>query len=445
METINKKIAGIILNSLQSGVVPKVGTEYIMVGRKLEGGALLNDLNIISEGGANLRFIVGKYGSGKSFLMHFFGNEAREQGFIVLDVDLSPEKRLMGSGKQGLNTYRELIRNMSSKTTPEGGALPLILEKWISNIQSEVEEENKNNNEDGINSNTVLFNSLVESKISKTIAGIQGMVHGFDFSKIIKTYFRAYNEDNDDKKQAAMKWLRGEFNNKFEAKNELGVSTIITNDDWYEYLKLFSYFLVSAGYKGMIIIIDEMVNLCKLPSSVSRQQNYEKILTMFNDTMQGNASYLEIIFGATPQSMDDDRKGIFSYDALRSRLEKSKFVRQGIEDMMAPVIRIEPLANEELFVLIENLAGIHAHLYNYKINFTEEDLKEFLALETSRIGAAEDITPREIIRDFIQILNISFQHPELKVKDIIGDKAFNYSPSTVANDNINDEFKDFNL
>ena len=135
---IPKRIAQAVINSLKGGVVPRIGLPYITVGRQTEINALLHDVDIISEGGASFRFIVGKYGSGKSFLLQTIRNYVMDRGFIVADADLSPERRLQGTKGQGLATYKELMRNISTKTRPEGGALNLILDKWISTVQSEV-------------------------------------------------------------------------------------------------------------------------------------------------------------------------------------------------------------------------------------------------------------------------------------------------------------------
>ena len=414
-KVIPKRIATAILNSLNSGVVPRIGTEYIVVGRNLEMNAFLHDIEVVENGGATFRFIVGKYGSGKSFLMQIIRNNAMDRDFVVVDADLSPERRLVGTKGQGLATYKELMQNMSTKTKPDGGALTLILEKWISTIQIEVLRENQ------LDINSPNLPSLVESKIFEIVNDIEGMVHGFDFAKAIIQYWQAYRDNNDNKKLAVIKWFRGEFATKTEAKAEIGVNVIIGDDNWYEYLKLFSVFLVKAGYKGLFIFIDELVNIYKIPHPGTRKNNYEKILTLFNDTMQGRAKYLSIIMGGTPQCIKDDRKGIFSYEALKSRLEESRFATEDIQDMLAPIIYLKPLNDNELFELIVKLVSIHSNLYGYKPLLTENDLKTFLKCEFDRIGANENITPREIIRDFIGVLNILFQNQSMRTL-----KSLNY-------------------
>lgn len=438
-QKIPRRIATILLNSLKGGVVPRTGLGYIAVGREKEINALLNDVKIIEDGGATFRFIVGKYGSGKSFLLQTIRNHVMDQGFVVLDGDLSPERRLTGTKGQGLATYRELISHMSTKTKPDGGALPLILEKWISSIQSEVMTTLNISPEDKE------FQKQVEIKIYEVVNKIEGMVHGFDFAKVISKYWSGYKEGNEDKKNNALRWLRGEYQTKTECKQDLDVNIIITDDNWYDYIKILAVFMVGAGYKGMLLLIDELVNLYKLPTSITRQYNYEKILTMYNDTLQGKAKYLGIIMGGTPQCVEDNRRGIFSYEALKSRLEDSRFASDEERDFLAPIIRLKPLTPSEMTILVEKLTNIHADLYEYERKITEQELIEFIKIEFSRIGATTNITPREIIRDFIELLNTLYQYPEKTLLSIIQSDSFTYATGENPEEEITEEFASFEL
>ncbi len=436
---IPRRIATMLMNSLKGGVVPRTGLGYITVGREHEIDALLNDVTIIEDGGATFRFVVGKYGSGKSFLLQTIRSHVMDKDFVVIDADLSPERRLMGNNGQGLATYRELIQNMSTKTKPDGGALPLILEKWISNIQSNIIVEHN------ISPTDSNFIPLVETKIYETVNAIEGMVHGFDFAKVINHYWQGYRDSDDDKKNQALRWLRGEYQTKTECKNELNIGIIIGDDNWYDYVKILARFMVSAGYKGMLMLIDELVNLYKIPNSITRQNNYEKILTMYNDTLQGKAEYLGIIMGGTPQCVEDTRKGIFSYEALKSRLEDSRFSDESCRDFLAPIIRLKPLTPDEMTILVEKLTNIHADLYNYQRRIKEEELIEFIKIEFSRVGSGANITPREIIRDFIELLNTLYQYPEKTLLGIIGSDEFQYNENKVTEEQIHEEFVSFEL
>lgn len=436
---IPKRIASAVINSLKGGVVPRTGLPYITVGRETEIDALLHDVDIIADGGASFRFIVGKYGSGKSFLLQTIRSHVMDRNFVVVDADLSPERRLQGTKGQGLATYKELIRNMSTKTRPDGGALTLILDRWINNVRSEAASES------GLAPDSPGLDQAVEKKIYEVIGALSEMVHGFDFAKLLTIYYRAYINGNDEDKAKVVKWFRGEYVNKTEAKSELGVNIIITDDDWYEYIKLFAMFLKKAGYSGLLVLIDELVNIYKVPNGITRQYNYEKILTMYNDTLQGKAKYLGIIMGGTPQCIEDTRRGVYSYEALRSRLAEGRFGREGVKDMLAPVIHLSPLTYEEMLVLIEKLADIHAQLFDYTQTITQEDMIRFIQIEFGRIGSDSHITPREVIRDFIELLDIIYQNPQINVTEFLNSDSLSYAKAQPEEETVSEDFAEFEI
>ena len=435
---IPRRISQTLINSLKGGVVPRVGLQYITVGRTAEIDALLHDVDIIVDGGASFRFIVGKYGSGKSFLLQTIRNYVMAKNFVVVDADLSPERRLQGTRGQGLATYKELIRNMSTKTKPEGGALSLILDRWINNVQQEVMVSSR------LGITDPALAPLVEKKISAVIYALNEMVHGFDFARLLTLYYKAHISGDDETKAKVLKWFRGEYNTKTEARQELGVNIVITDDDWYEYLKIFAAFLKQAGYAGMLVLIDELVNIYKIPNAITRQYNYEKILTMYNDAMQGKAQHIGFILCGTPQCMEDPRRGVYSYEALRSRLAEGHFSGDH-KDLLSPVIRLLPLTNEEMLILIEKLADIHAGLYEYKQVVTQQDMVDFIEIEFGRIGADTHITPREVIRDFIEVLDIVYQNPKVKVRTLLGSDSFTYAQNAVVGESIDQQFAEFDL
>lgn len=435
---IPKRIARTLISSLKGGVVPRIGLPYITVGRKNEIDALLHDVEVIADGGASFRFIVGRYGSGKSFLLQTIRNYVMEKDFVVVDADLSPERRLQGTKGQGLATYRELVRNMATRTRPEGGALPLILDRWINQVQQQVVAES------GLSLTDGRLDGRVEQKIGQVIDALNEMVHGFDFARLLTLYYRSYRQGDEATKAKVIQWFRGEFHTKTEARQELGVNIIISDEDWYEYLKIFALFLKQVGYAGLLVCIDELVNIYKIPHAITRQYNYEKILTMYNDTLQGKAHYLGIIMGGTPQCMEDPRRGVYSYEALRSRLAEGHFAGEH-KDLLAPVIRLQPLTSDEMLVLVEKLAEIHGALYGYAPKVTQEDLVTFIRIEFQRIGADSHITPREVIRDFIEVLDILYQHPELKVAELLQSDSFQYAKNAVEGEETAPEFAEFTI
>lgn len=435
---VPRRIAAVLLNSLKGGVVPRIGLPYITVGREVEIQALLHDLDLIADGGASFRFLVGRYGSGKSFLIQTIRTHSMGENFVVADADLSPERRLQGGQGQGLSTYRELIRNLSTKTRPEGGALALVLDRWVINIQRKAAEEC------GSSSGTV-YDQAFHSVLEAFFEPLCELVHGYDFSAVLKKYAFAFAEEDMEAKACVVKWLRGEYRTKTEARRELGVNACIADDSWYDYLKLLAEFLTGAGYKGLVVMVDELVNLYKIPNSVTRQNNYEKILTMYNDTLQGKAHHLGIIMGGTPQSIEDRRRGVYSYEALRSRLTQGRFASEGLSDMLAPVIRLNPLTYEELLVLIEKLADIHAGYFEYQRSLTEDDLVSFLQIEFGRVGSDSHLTPREVIRDFIELLDIVYQNPDASVSSLLGSRDFSFAKPALQEQEVAPLYAEFKI
>ncbi len=436
---VPKRISQTILNSLKGGVVPRIGLPYITVGRKNEIEALLHDVDIIAEGGVSFRFIVGRYGSGKSFLIQTIRNYVMDKGFIVADADLSPERRLQGTRGQGLATYRELIGNLSTKTKPEGGALTLVLDRWINSVQTQAVQET------GLEPGNPMLTKAVDQRIYAVTSAVSELVHGFEFARLLSLYYHAYVDGEDEMKMKVVRWFRGEYGTKWEAKEALGVNIIITDDDWYEYLKLFAAFFRMAGYAGMMVMIDELVNLYKIPNAITRQYNYEKLLTMYNDILQGKAKYLGFIMGATPQAVEDKRRGLYSYEALRSRLAEGKFSKPGARDLLAPVIRLEPLNPEEMLVLCEKLAGMHAGLYGYELRIGTGELAAFIELEYGRIGADQNITPREVIRDFIEVLDLLYQNPDMNMEQLMQSEDFAYAKSEAVSSQADNAYVEFTI
>ncbi len=405
MPKIPKRILNTLLNSVSAGVVPRVGAPYLAIGRKEEIAALLSDLEQVNEGGGTMRFIVGRYGSGKSFLMQLIRGYALERDFITADADLSPERRLYGSSGSGVATYRELIKNMASKTSPDGGALPKMIAKWIDILKTQIVSE-------GISPDSEAFDAALNTRVAEQLREVEFMVGGFDFSRVITEYYRAFAGGDDEKRSACLRWLRGEFATKTEARGALGfpVSVIVDDENWYDFIKLWALLVRFIGYRGLIVFVDECVNLYKINHRVSRENNYEKILSMFNDTLQGRAEGLGWVFGGTPRFMDDPRRGLFSYEALKSRLCDSRFASSEYRNFSGPVIRLKRLSDDELFALITRITKLYAMYYGREVPITEEEMVRFLTLSLASVGADEMITPREMLRDYMTVLNILMQN-----------------------------------
>ncbi len=435
---IPKRVSTALINALSAGVVPRVGLDHIAVGREAEIKALLQDLENIAAGGSAFRFVIGRYGAGKSFTLQLIRNHAMEQGFVVADADLTPDRRLAGTGGASVATYRELMRNLSTKSRPDGGALTIILERWIAGIQTQVAQET------GMKPNDAGFDQHVEAKVREITKDVEDLVNGFEFANVIIAYWSGYRTDDDSKKEAALRWLRGEFATRTEAKAALGVRVIIDDENWYDYIKLFAKFAADIGYKGLLMMLDEAVHLYKITVSVSRQNNYDKLLAVFNDAMQGRVGYLGTLIGGTPQFLEDPKRGLYSDPAWQRRTAQSRIVaRSGLQDTIGPVIRLNPLSQEEILLLLQRLSEVHKTHYGTKTALTPAELQSFLQEIVGRLGAEALMTPGEIVRDFMSVLGLLQQNPQLSLHQLLQSSGFQPTGRSTASPNSTPEGEEF--
>ena len=438
---LTKRVSTALINALGAGVVPRLGLEHIAVGRDQELQALSQDLENIGAGGASFRFVIGRYGAGKSFMLQLLRNHALEQGFVVADADITPERRLAGGNGSSLATYRELMHHLSTKSRPDGGALSTILERWIASIQTQVAQASgKKPSDEG-------FDTDVEAKIREVTQDVADLVNGFEFANVIIAYWTGYRADDETKKEAALRWLRGEFSTKTEARTALGVRVIIDDETWYDYIKLLARFVADIGYKGLIMVLDEAVHLSKISMPVARQNNYDKLLAMFNDAMQGRVSHLGTLIGGTPQFLEDPRRGLYSDAAWQRRTAQSRLASQsGMVDTIAPVIRLEPLTEAEIVNLLQRLADVHQFHYNSQKPLTKPELQQFLKTLSDRVGSDILLTPGEIVRDFMGALNLLQQNPKITLKQLLEGTKFQPSqPKTVPTADESSEFAEFTV
>lgn len=404
MNPIKPRERDTVIQALVAGVVPRVGLHHIQVGRAAEVGALVKDIDRIADGGSSCRFIIGEYGAGKTFFLSLMRLIALERRCVTIHADLAPDRRIHATGGQARGLYAEAVRNMATRTKQEGGALPSVVERFITECVKEASEQ-------GLD---------VEAVIDKRLAALQELVGGHDFATVLKAYWQASEDGNEALKASALRWLRAEFSTKTEARQALGVRNIIDDADVYDSLKLLAQLVRLAGYSGLVIVFDEMVNLYKLQSAQARNQNYEQILRVVNDMLQGNSEGVGFIFGGTPEFLMDSRRGLFSYEALQSRLAENQFAGQGLIDMSGPVIRLQSLSPEELLILLANIRSVFALGDPARHLVPDEALAAFMAHCNQRIGEAYFRTPRNTIKAFVQLLSILEQNPSAQWSEIIG-------------------------
>lgn len=410
---IKRRERDAVLQSLQAGLVPKQGLHLIQVGRQAEVSALLLDLDRVCDEGSSFRIVVGRFGSGKSFFLNLVRNLAFQKKIAVAQADFSMERRLYASGGQARALYSELMRNLATKAQPDGGALPSVLSTWVSKVQHAVMSAGGSTED-------------VEARIGEDLRDLQNHVGGFEFAEVVRAFYRGYVEKSDTLQGAALKWLRGEYTTKTDARLELGVRRIVDDDSFYDSIKLMAAFVRKAGFEGLLVNLDEMVVLShRLPNSRARQANYEALLTLLNDSFQGNSRGLGFIFAGTDECLEDKRRGLFSYEALRSRLAENTIAReQGLVDLSGPVVRLQPLTPEDLFVLLKNIAFVHAGGDPSKVLVHDDGIIATLRAANERLGAEYFRTPRDVVRSFIGLLNVLDQNPGKTWQELLGVEVF---------------------
>lgn len=389
MTAIKAKDRDTVIQALRSGVVPRTGQHLIQVGRAKEIETLLRDIERIAEGGTGFRLVVGEYGAGKTFFLNLVRAIAMEKKLVTAHADLNPDRRLQASGGQARSLYAELMKNLSTRTKPDGGALSGVVEKFVSQAKTDAKNSSRK----------------TEEVIREKLGHLTEMVGGYDFAEVIAAYYRGFEESNDQLKADAIRWLRGEFSTKTDARNALGVRTIVDDDVFYDQLKLFARFVRLAGFSGFLVCLDEMVNLYKMANRQSRDSNYEQVLRILNDSLQGTSEGLGFLFGGTPEFLMDTRRGLYSYAALQSRLAENTFAaKAGVQDFSGPVLRLASLTNEDFYVLLSKLRHVFASGDTAKYLIPDEALVAFMQHAAQRLGDAYFKTPRTTIVSFLNLL-----------------------------------------
>ena len=423
MANIRPRERSAIIQSLRAGVTPRIGLEYIQVGRVNEVKALIEDLDNIEQGGSAFRIIIGDFGAGKSFFLQLIRYIALEKGMVVINADMSPDRRLFASNGQARNLYKELARNLATRAHPEGNAMIPLVEKFITEQRRIADAEGKD----------------VERVIKDKLNSLSELVDGYDFAQVIATYWKAYNEGNEDLKNSVIRYLRGEYTSRADARRDLGVRAIVEDNNVYDHIKLLARFVTQAGYKGLLVNLDEVVNLYKLPSQRARSSNYEQVLRILNDCLQGSAESLGFLLGGTPEFLMDQRKGLYSYEALHSRLAENTFAQiANVVDYHSPILMLQNLSPEEIYVLLCNIRNVFAGGNKDKYILPDEALKAFLEHCSKNIGDAYFRTPRNTIKAFVDLLSIVEQNPDLSWQSLIGnikiDSETDNSLVTIADD-----------
>lgn len=412
---LKPKEAAAIIHSLMAGVVPKLGIQHVTVGRTREISALLKSIEDVKNGQSLVRFWIGEFGSGKSFMLYLLKAIALKQNFVTATVDFSPDRRLYSRDRRAVHTYSTLMDNLSIQTRPNGGALMSLLEKWIQRVMMDTAEE-LNIPPDQVGEEAHI--PRVKQNIMKTVDEMSD-VGGFDFGMVVLKYFEGYINHDDLLCKHALKWLRGEYTTKTEARKDLGVRNIIDDTNYYDMLKNFTRFFTGLGYSGLMINFDESDNLYKISHPHGREKNYEQILSIYNDCFQGKVEHLLVNIAGTEEFLENERRGLHSYQALKTRLTLNPFETRENRDFAQPVLRLLPLDHDEVFVLLQKIRTVFQFHYKVECPVDDDDIHRIMETLYNRPGAGEFLTPREVIKDFLAILSLLRQNPGLDKDHLI--------------------------
>jgi hypothetical protein len=402
--TIRPRDRDAVIQSLRAGVVPRTGQHLVQVGRTREIGTLVTDIERIADGGSSFRVVVGEYGAGKTFFLNLVRAVGMEKKLVVANADLNPDRRLHACGGQARSLYAELMRSLSTRTKPDGGALSGIVEKFIATAKTEARATGQ----------------PTEAVLRQKLDQLTELVNGYDFADVIAAYCRGFEEGNEQLKSDAVRWLRGEFTTKTDARQALGVRTIVDDAAVYDQLKLMARFIRLAGFSGLLVSLDELVNLYKLSNTQARNSNYEQILRILNDSLQGTSVGLGFILGGTPEFLLDTRRGLYSYPALQSRLAQNSFATNGLVDFSGPVVRLASLTPEDFYVLLQKVRSVYAFGDPAKHLLPDQGVMSFMEHCSNRIGDAYFRTPRTTITAFINLLAVLEQNPGSAWQDLLG-------------------------
>jgi hypothetical protein len=401
---IRKRERDAVIQSLRAGVVPRQGQHHVQVGRAGEIRAIADDLDRVADGGSSIRFVIGSYGSGKTFFLHLVRSIGMAKRLVTAHADLTPDRRLQGTQGQARSLYAELMRNLATRSTPEGGALGSVVERFVSSALQEAQQS-------GVQPTEVLQGRL---------HALSEMVGGFDFAQVIDAYWRAHDSGNEETKGAALRWLRGEYTTRTDARAALGVRTIVDDANVWDQLKLMARFVRLSDYAGLVVCLDELVNLYKIHHTVSRNANYEQVLRVLNDSLQGTSVGLGVLLGGTPEFLSDTRRGLYSYEALQSRLAENTFARSGLKDFQGPVLRLASLTPEELFVLLQKIRHVYASGEPGRYLVSDDGIHAYMRHCQERIGEAYFRTPRNTITQFVHALSVVEQNIGTSWFDLVG-------------------------
>ncbi|MBL4795485.1 MAG: DUF2791 family P-loop domain-containing protein [Pseudomonadales bacterium] len=390
-----------IIQPLRAGVVPMQGLELFQVGRDEEVESLKSQLTAVTNGASCCRFIVGEYGAGKTFLLQTIKSMAHKQELVTVTTDLSRTKRLSGGKSQTRAYYSALIRSMSTQATPLGQALPRVVKRFV---MHSLRQANQNDRSPA-------------AEIAERLKIFEEMACGFDFIQVIQAYWTALDTDNTALHDASLRWIRGEYLTKALAKKELGVCSIIDDNNCFDCLKMMAQFVKLSGFSGLVVLTDELGSVYNIRDKRARLNNFDAILNIVNESWLGVSPNIGYFFFTTPELFTDKKRGIQEHPALSSRLTENRFSSDTLRDWTSPVMRLTSFTDANISQLFANLLFIFCIGKHENLTLYKDDLSEVIGLLKTMLNESYYKNPRNTIKSFLDFLAIRECNPTASTAD----------------------------
>lgn len=386
-----------IIDSLRNGTVPAEGTENIAVGIDEELTEIQDQIERTREDKSAFKFIIGDYGSGKTFFSTSVREMAYDKKFVVSSVVISQETPL----HKFEELYRKIMEGMRTSENKKIPAFNFILEEWLLNIEDKVIEiEGLDPYED-----SKKFQIEMNKRINEELM-IVGSIAA-SFANAIRAFYKAKYEGDTVLAQGAVAWLKGD-NVRAELKSKLGVIGTITRENSFEFFRALLQMIKTAGYEGLMIILDEVETVQKLVRKDMRSAAYENLRFFIDESDRNSFPSCFFLYTGTTDLMESE-KGFKSLEPLYQRIKVEREKGDKFKNLRQPVMFLDGLNRDRLYEVACRVRNIHGQVYSWMPNdkLTDDFIKRLINDMTLGFGGEINIGPRGFLRTLIDILDKS--------------------------------------
>jgi hypothetical protein len=395
-----------VIDALRGGEAPERCTRYLPIGRKDEIDEFKRLLKDVERGKVATKFINAQFGMGKSILLKRMEAIAIENNFAVSYIDLPKRAADLPFNKFEI-VYTKIVQTLKSKS---GSSFKEIVDNWLLDLKNKAIAmlDNPLRSEDPV----------VIRLMKESLDPVREYSHSF--AVVLENYYMILKTGNDEGAGYALAWLKGDPNMPADKRKFIGVKGTITKEESFNFLKALAIFLKSIGYYGLVVLIDEAENIMNLTPRNSREGAYGNIKTLHANE-HGLENIMFIFAGTSQLYYEGEQKGIWSYNALYERIKDA--LHSTYKNIKEPVIELEGLKREELMEVSEKIIEIHDLAYNWdpRQKMNPPVLEQILDYYESRAGlSGGKVIPRDFIRGFVSVLDVTQQNPEITEEEILG-------------------------